>query len=68
MKLRKIFRFRLRPNSYEEKSLARMSGARRFVWNWALAECQIPTPWSRSYYGGTVGSESKSVLCTYIEA
>ena len=40
MKLRKVFRFRLRPNADEQQALARMAGARRFVWNWALAECQ----------------------------
>jgi putative transposase len=40
MRLRKVFRFRLRPNSAQQQALARMSGARRFVWNWALAQCQ----------------------------
>lgn len=40
MKLRKAFRFRLRPSTSERQALIRMAGARRFVWNWALAECQ----------------------------
>ncbi len=34
--LRKVFRFRLRPNKVQENRLYQLSGARRFVWNWAL--------------------------------
>lgn len=37
MKYRKAFRFRLKPNAEQFQGLARMAGARRFVWNWALA-------------------------------
>lgn len=36
MKLRKVFRFRMDPTPEQRESLARMAGARRFVWNWAL--------------------------------
>ena len=35
---RKVFRFRMKPNARSGKSLARMAGARRYVWNWALAQ------------------------------
>jgi putative transposase len=38
VKLRKVYRFRMEPNSAQRQSLARMAGARRFVWNWALAQ------------------------------
>ena len=36
--LRKVFRFRMEPNAVQRESLARMAGARRYVWNWALAQ------------------------------
>ncbi len=36
MKLRKVFRFRMRPTKAQEAGLYRMAGARRFVYNWAL--------------------------------
>jgi putative transposase len=35
---RKVFRFRMKPNSQQRESLARMAGSRRYVWNWALAQ------------------------------
>lgn len=38
MRLRKVFRFRLKPTAVQREALARMAGARRFVWNWALAQ------------------------------
>lgn len=38
MKLRKVLRFRMKPTTANRESLARMAGARRFVWNWALAQ------------------------------
>ena len=38
MKLRKVFRFRLKVNAGQREALARMAGARRFVWNWALEQ------------------------------
>jgi putative transposase len=36
MKLRKVYRFRMRPTKAQEASLYRMAGVRRFVYNWAL--------------------------------
>jgi hypothetical protein len=38
LKLRKVFRFRMRPTTAIVESLSRTAGARRFVWNWALAQ------------------------------
>jgi putative transposase len=35
--LRKAYRFRLRPTQAQERVMLRIAGARRFVWNWALA-------------------------------
>jgi putative transposase len=37
MKLRKAYRFRMRPTKTQEVGLYRMAGARRFVYNWALS-------------------------------
>ena len=37
MKLRKVYRFRMRPTKTQEVGLYRMAGARRFVYNWALS-------------------------------
>jgi putative transposase len=34
---RKVFRFRMRPTAAQGQALMRLAGARRFVWNWALA-------------------------------
>jgi len=45
MKLRKVYRFRMRPTKAQEASLYRMAGARRFVYNWSLAR-------RKSYYAG----------------
>lgn len=36
MKLRKVYRFRMRPTKAQDEALYRMAGARRFVYNWAL--------------------------------
>jgi putative transposase len=36
MKLRKVYRFRMRPTKVQEAALYRMAGARRFIYNWAL--------------------------------
>ena len=33
----KVFRFRMRPTAQQAAGLLRMAGARRWVWNWALA-------------------------------
>ena len=38
MKYRKVFRFRMKVNAEQRETMARMAGARRFVWNWALAQ------------------------------
>src|SRR5829696_3726695 len=37
MKLRKAYRFRMRPTKAQEVALYRMAGAHRFVYNWALS-------------------------------
>src|SRR5215212_8472834 len=37
MKLRKAYRFRMRPTKTQEVGLYGMAGARRFVYNWALS-------------------------------
>lgn len=36
-KHRKVYRFRMRPTKAQAHALNRMAGARRWVWNWALA-------------------------------
>src|SRR5918999_789372 len=36
MKLRKTYRFRMRPTKAQEAGLYRMAGTRRFIYNWAL--------------------------------
>lgn len=36
MKLRKVYRFRMRPTKVQEAALYRMAGVRRFIYNWAL--------------------------------
>lgn len=36
-KHRKVYRFRMKPTTAQAHALNRMAGARRFVWNWALA-------------------------------
>jgi putative transposase len=33
---RKVYRFRMRPTTAQGQALARLAGARRWVWNWAL--------------------------------
>jgi len=35
--LRRVYRFRLEPTSTQEEGFRRYAGARRWVWNWALA-------------------------------
>jgi putative transposase len=34
--LRKVFKFKMRPNKTQEERLVQLAGARRYVWNWAL--------------------------------
>jgi putative transposase len=36
----KAYRFRLRPTKAQEEALRRFAGARRWIWNWALAKRQ----------------------------
>jgi len=36
-KHRKVYRFRMKPTKAQSHALNRMAGARRYVWNWALA-------------------------------
>jgi putative transposase len=50
--LRKTLSYRMRPSAAQRESLARMAGARRFVWNWALAE-------SKAYYAETGKSQAE---------
>ena len=38
--LRRVYRFRLEPTPRQEEGFRRYAGARRFVWNWALAQRQ----------------------------
>jgi len=38
--LRRVYRFRLEPTSHQEEGFRRYAGARRWVWNWALAQKQ----------------------------
>lgn len=38
--IRRVYRFRLEPTASQEEGFKRYAGARRFVWNWALAQKQ----------------------------
>ncbi len=38
--VRRVYRFRLEPTSQQEDGFRRYAGARRFTWNWALAQRQ----------------------------
>jgi len=38
--VRRVYRFRLEPNLSQEEGFMRYAGARRFVWNWGLAQRQ----------------------------
>lgn len=37
MEQRRVYRFQMRPNRSQDTLLSQFAGARRFVWNWALA-------------------------------
>jgi putative transposase len=54
-KHRKVYRFRMKPSRAQAEALARMAGARRFVWNWALAR-------RREHYEATRKSLRKKAL------
>ncbi len=63
MKLRKVYRFRMRPTKVQEAGLNRMAGARRFVYNWALGR-------RRSYYaehGAVISARSLSSELTKLK-
>jgi len=60
-KHRKVYRFRMRPNAEQGHALSRMAGARRFVWNWALAR------WKETY-AATGKSISLKVLSAELTA
>jgi len=57
VKLRKVYRFRLRPTAAQEQQLRFQSGARRFVWNWALGR-------KSAYYK----ENGKSLLTSILQA
>jgi putative transposase len=52
----KTFRYELRPNAEQSRALARTAGARRFVFNWALAQ------W-RAHYSQFGKSPTRAQLC-----
>ena len=54
---RKTYRFRMRPKKDQGQALNRTAGARRFVWNWALAR------WKEHY-----ASTSKSISLQQLSA
>jgi putative transposase len=58
---RKVYRFRMKPNATQREALARMAGARRYVWNWALAQRQ-------AYYRETGKSIPAAELSTRLTA
>jgi len=61
--LRRVYRFRLEPTSQQEEGFRRYAGARRFVWNWALA-CR------QEYYkvtGKTLSRVALSALFTALK-
>ena len=60
-KHRKVYRFRMRPNAEQGHALNRMAGARRFIWNWALAR------WKETY-ADTGKSISLKVLSAELTA
>jgi putative transposase len=37
---RKVFRFRMKPTAEQSGRMRQFAGARRWVWNWALARCR----------------------------
>ncbi len=53
--LRRVYRFRLEPTPTQEEGFRRYAGARRFVWNWALAQRQ-------AYYKATGKGLSRVAL------
>ena len=52
-----VYRFRMRPTRSQEQSLNRLAGARRWVWNWALAR-----------WKGTYAATGKSITLKQLSA
>jgi len=61
VKLRKAYRFRMRPTKAQEGGLYRMAGARRFVYNWALSR-------RKSYYAENAKGISARELSSELTA
>ena len=60
MKLRKVYRFRMRPTKTEEVGQHRMAGARRFVYNWALSRRKGYTPKGKGISARELSSELRA--------
>lgn len=61
MLLRKVYRFKLRLNQGQSEKLMQMAGAKRFVFNWALAK-------RRDYYEANQKSLSSKELSNALTA
>ncbi len=61
--IRKAYRYRLEPSSQQRAQLERFAGARRFVWNWALAT------WKAYYaaHGRSIPAKELSALLTALK-
>lgn len=61
--VRKAYRFRLEPSAPQREQLERCAGARRFVWNWALAT------WKAYYaaHGRSIPARELSALLTVLK-
>jgi len=58
---RRVYRFRLEPTPLQEEGFRRYAGARRFIWNWALAQKQ-------TYYQATGKGVSEKELSARLTA
>ena len=54
--IQKTYRYRLKPTSAQEELFRQFAGARRFIWNWALAQ-------RKAHYRETGKSLSVATLC-----
>lgn len=61
--IRRAYRFRLEPSAQQREQLERFAGARRFVWNWALAA------WKAYYdaHGTSVPAKDLSAMLTTLK-
>jgi putative transposase len=61
--IRTAYRYRLEPSSQQRAQLERFAGARRFVWNWALAR------WKAYYaaHGRSIPAKELSALLTALK-